>query len=117
MAWLVIMLLGIAPGGTLYVKRADAPLRAGPSKKAAVLKKLPVGTAVTWEGPGERDKTFHRVRVGERVGFLEQGELAPTDPTAAPMGDAGVLDMAAFAGAMTTPYDSCFRLPATDGGR
>jgi len=117
MAWLMIMVLGIAPGGTLFVKRADAPLRATPSKKAKVLTKLPLGTAVTREGPSERDKTFHRVRVGEQVGFLEQGELAPTDPTAAPTGDAGVLDAAAFAGAMTTPYDNCFTLPATDGGR
>jgi plastocyanin len=72
--------LAIAKGATLFINSKDVSLQKGPSASAGSVMKLQPGTEVTWDGPSEKDKTWHQVTVNGKKGFVQQHDLSPHKP-------------------------------------
>lgn len=72
--------LAIAKGGTLYIRSKDTALLKEPKANSQSLMKLQPGTEVVWNGPSEKDKSFHEVVVGGKKGFVLMSSLSPNKP-------------------------------------
>lgn len=72
--------LGIAKGGTLYIKSKDTPLLRAPKAGSPSVATLQIGDEVIWLGPSEKDKVFHLVEAGGKKGFVLMSNLSPSKP-------------------------------------
>ena len=74
--------LAVSKGGTLYIKNKGVKLLKDPkATSAAVGKELTVGSTVVWNGPSEKDKTFHEVVTPDgKKGFVLMANLSPNKP-------------------------------------
>lgn len=75
--------LAVAKGGTLFIKAKGVKLLKDPkATSAAIGKEIPVGQEVTWNGPAEKDKTFHEIvlKDGKTKGFVLASSLSPNKP-------------------------------------
>ena len=67
-------------GETLYIRSKDTALLKEPKANSQSLMKLQPGTEVVWNGPSEKDKSFHEVVVGGKKGFVLMSSLSPNKP-------------------------------------
>ncbi|MDP3152319.1 MAG: hypothetical protein Q8N23_06585 [Archangium sp.] len=72
--------LAIAKGGKLYIKTKDAALMKQPNAKSVAIARLQPGTQVIWNGPSEKDKSWHEVSVDGKKGFVKMQDLSPNQP-------------------------------------
>ena len=74
--------LAVAKGGTLFIKARGVKLLKDPkATSAAVGKELTVGQAVVWNGPSEKDKSFHEIVTPDgKKGFVLAASLSPNKP-------------------------------------
>lgn len=72
--------LAIAKGGKLYIKTRDAALMKQPNAKSVAITRLQPGTEVIWNGPSEKDKSWHEVSVDGKKGFVKMQDLSPNQP-------------------------------------
>lgn len=70
---------GVAKGGKLYIKGTGVNMyeKADASGKKTALKN---GDEVTWNGPGDKDKSIHAIEVKGKKGFVQQANLTPNKP-------------------------------------
>lgn len=74
--------LAISKGGTLYIKNKGVKLlKDAKATAGAVGKELAVGSTVVWNGPSEKDKTFHEVVTPDgKKGYVLATNLSPSKP-------------------------------------
>ena len=70
----------VAKGGTLYIKSKDTKVLKDPKADAKAVTTLQPGAEVTWNGPSDKDKTFHEVMAGGKKGFVLMSNLSPNKP-------------------------------------
>lgn len=72
--------MAVKPGEMLYIRSKDTALVKKADPKAPVVTKLQPGTEVVWNGPDEKNKTFHKVKAGAKEGYVLQVNLTATKP-------------------------------------
>lgn len=70
----------VAKGGTLYIKSKDTKVLKDAKASAAAVVTLQPGDEVVWNGPSDKDKTFHEVQAKGKKGFVLQANLSPSKP-------------------------------------
>lgn len=70
----------VAKGGTLYIKSKDTKVLKDPKADSKPVTTLQPGAEVTWNGPSDKDKTFHEVTAGGKKGFVLMTNLSPSKP-------------------------------------
>lgn len=71
----------VAKGGTLYIKSKDTKVLKDAKASAAAVVTLQPGEEVKWNGPSEKDKTFHEIEAKGKKGYVLQANLSPSKPS------------------------------------
>ena len=70
----------VAKGGTLYIKSKDTKVLKDPKADAKAVVTLQPGAEVVWNGPAEKDKTFHEISSAGKKGYVLMTNLSPNKP-------------------------------------
>lgn len=87
----------VQKGGTLYIKSKDTKVLKDAKASSSPVATLQPGDEVIWNGPNEKDKTFHEVKAKGKTGFVLQNNLSPTKPVEEADSSGKPLSKAAFA--------------------
>lgn len=86
-------------GDNLFIKAKGVKLLKEPKAGSAPVapKELAVGDEVKWQGPSDKDKTFHKIEAGGKSGFVMMSSLSPSKPQMEVVEGGKALDTKAFA--------------------